>query len=72
MLLVCCCLFGGVQGAYLPSLGKCHPEDKHKLKDVVEGEPVDGVDGRLNNGQEGVGDPVLGAHFVSSLLTVNT
>ena len=28
----------------LPSLGKCHPEDEHKLEDVVEGEPVDGVD----------------------------
>ena len=43
----------------LPSLGKCHPEDEHKLEDVVEGEPVDSVDGRLNDGQEGIGDPVL-------------
>ena len=50
-----------VQRAYLPSLGKGHPEDKHKLEDVVEGEPVDSVDGRLNNSQEGVGDPVLRA-----------
>ena len=48
-----------MRGAYLPSLGKCHPEDEHKLEDVVEGEPVYGVDGRLNDGQEGVGDPVL-------------
>lgn len=39
--------------------GKCHPEDEHKLEDVVEGEPVDGVDSRLNDGKEGVGDPVL-------------
>lgn len=58
MLLVTA-LSGGVQRAYLPSLGKCHPEDEHKLEDVVEGEPVDSVDGRLNDGQEGIGDPVL-------------
>jgi hypothetical protein len=45
----------------IPSLGKCHPEDEHKLEDVVEGEPVDGVDSRLNDGEEGVGDPVLQA-----------
>jgi hypothetical protein len=45
----------------IPSLGECHPEDKHKLEDVVEGEPVDGVDCRLNDGEEGVGDPVLRA-----------
>ena len=43
----------------LPSLGKCHPQDEHELEDVVEGEPVDGVDGGLNDGEEGVGDPVL-------------
>ena len=58
MLLVIA-LSGGVQRAYLPSLGKCHPEDEHKLEDVVEGEPVDSVDGRLKDSQEGVGDPVL-------------
>lgn len=46
-------------GKYVPSLGKCHPEDEHELEDVVEGEPVNGVDGGLNDGQEGVGDPVL-------------
>ena len=63
--IVSIALYGGVKRAYLPSLGKCHPEDEHKLEDVVEGEPVDGVDGRLNDGQEGVGDPVLVAHFVS-------
>lgn len=45
----------------IPSLGECHPEDEHELEDVVEGEPVDGVDGRLNDGEEGVGDPVLQA-----------
>ena len=45
----------------IPSLGKCHPEDEHELEDVVEGEPVDCVDSRLNDGEEGVGDPVLQA-----------
>ena len=64
--IVSIALHGGVERAYLPSLGKCHPEDEHKLEDVVEGEPVDGVDGRLNDSQEGVGDPVLQAQFVST------
>ena len=40
------------------SLGQGHPEHKDELEGVVEGEPVDGVDGALKNGQEGVSDPV--------------
>jgi len=40
------------------SLGKGHPQDEDELEGVVEGEPVDGVDSALENGQEGVGDPV--------------
>lgn len=64
--IVSIALYGGVEGAYLPSLGKCHPKDEHKLEDVVEGEPVDSVDSRLNDSQEGVGDPVLRTQFVST------
>lgn len=40
-------------------LGESHPEDKDELEDVVEWEPVDGVNSGLDNGQEGVDDPVL-------------
>lgn len=39
-------------------LGKGHPENEDKLEDVVEWEPVDCVNGGLNNGQEGVNDPI--------------
>jgi len=40
------------------SLGKSHPEDEDELEGVVEGEPVAGVDGALENGQEGKCYPV--------------
>jgi hypothetical protein len=59
---------------YVRSLGKGHPEDKDELEGVVEGcpvsyrtiryvrseltEPVDGVDGALEDGQERIDDPV--------------
>ena len=43
----------------LPSLGKSHPKDEDELEGVVEREPVNGVDRRFENGQEGVNDPVL-------------
>lgn len=46
-------------GVSLPSLRKGHPDDEDELEGVVEGEPVDGVDGGLNHGEEGVDDPVL-------------
>lgn len=39
-------------------LGKGHPEDSDELEDVVEGEPVGGANGALNNGQESEDDPV--------------
>lgn len=39
-------------------LGKRHPENKDELEDVVEREPVRGVDSALNNGQEGKNHPV--------------
>lgn len=39
-------------------LGKRHPEDQDELEDVVEGEPVSGADGTLNDGQESVDNPV--------------
>jgi len=40
------------------SLGKSHPGDKDELEGVVEGEPVNGVDRALENGQERVNYPV--------------
>jgi hypothetical protein len=59
----------------LRSLGKSHPEDKDELEGVVEGyqmsvgrapqslclhtEPVDGIDGALEDGEERKGHPVL-------------
>lgn len=39
-------------------LGKRHPEDEDELEGVVEGEPVDGADCALKDGQKGVDDPV--------------
>lgn len=43
----------------LPGLRESHPQDEDELEGVVEWEPVDGVDGGLKHGQEGVDDPVL-------------
>ena len=42
----------------LLGLWEGHPEDKHKLEGVVEWEPVDGIDGALEEGQEGIHNPV--------------
>lgn len=42
----------------LPSLGEGHPENEDELEGVVEWEPVDGVDGALEDGQESESDPV--------------
>lgn len=58
------CQYANVDGGYwvlrsLPSLGKSHPEDQDELEGVVEGEPVDGVDRRLDHSEEGVSHPVL-------------
>ena len=44
---------------HVPSLRESHPHNEDELEDVVEREPVDSVDGRLKDGQEGVDDPVL-------------
>jgi hypothetical protein len=46
----------------LLGLGERHPQDKDELEGVVEGEPVDSVDGGLKNGQESVDNPVLNWH----------
>ena len=46
-------------GVRVPSLRKSHPKDEDELEGVVEWEPVDGIDGGLNDSQEGVGHPVL-------------
>lgn len=43
----------------LPSLRKSHPEDQDKLEDVIEWEPIDSIDSRLNHGQEGIHNPIL-------------
>lgn len=42
----------------LPGLGKSHPQGQDELEGVVEWEPVNGVDGALENGQEAESDPV--------------
>jgi hypothetical protein len=42
----------------LRSLGERHPQNEDELKGVVEGEPVNGVDGALKHRQERVDDPV--------------
>lgn len=34
---------------HVRGLGERHPEDQDELEGVVEGEPVDGVDGGLEN-----------------------
>ena len=39
-----------------------HVHDEHELEGVVEGEPVNSVDHRFEDRQEGVDDPVLYAH----------
>lgn len=41
-------------------LGKSHVHDEDELECPIEGEPVGGVDERLNDGQRGIHDPVLG------------
>jgi len=40
------------------SLGESHPEDEDELEGVVEWEPVNSVDSALEDGQEGIDDPV--------------
>jgi len=44
---------GGTTG-----LRQSHPDEEDKLEGVVEGEPVDGVDSTLEDGQEGESDPI--------------
>lgn len=41
------------------SLRQSHVHDEDEFECVVEREPVDGVDEGLEDGQEGVDDPVL-------------
>jgi len=40
------------------SLWESHPEDEDELEGVVEWEPVDGINGALEEGQERINDPV--------------
>jgi len=40
------------------SLRKSHPQNENELEGVVEWEPVDGIDGALNDGQKGIHHPV--------------
>lgn len=44
---------------YVLSLWQSHVHDEDELEGVVEGEPISGIDERLDDGQEGVDDPVL-------------
>jgi hypothetical protein len=54
------------RGVYLPSLRESKPEDKNELEGVVEGEPVNGANGALEDGQERENDPVL--YMISGIL----
>lgn len=47
----------------LRSLGEGHPDDEAELEGVVEGEPVNGVESGLNDGEEGVDNPVLSSRI---------
>jgi len=38
--------------------GETHPENENEFEGVVEGEPIDGVDGTLEDAQERIDDPV--------------
>jgi len=38
--------------------GKSHPQNQDELEHVVEGEPVDGIDHALQDGEEGIDNPV--------------
>jgi hypothetical protein len=64
---------GWWMGWYLLGLGESHPHDEDELEGVVEWEPVSGVDHGLDDGGEGVDDPVLPIshqHPTHSLLSV--
>lgn len=43
----------------LLGLRQSHVHNEDELEGVVEGEPVGGVDGGFEDGEEGVDDPVL-------------
>ena len=46
-----------------PSRWKSHPEDEDELEGVIEWEPVDSIDSGLDDGEEGIGHPVLPHEF---------
>lgn len=43
----------------LPSLGQSKPKNEDELEGVVEGEPVNGIDSALEDGEECENNPVL-------------
>lgn len=47
------------KGCFLPSGRQSHPNHEDELEGVVEREPVNGIDGRFDDGEEGIHDPVL-------------
>jgi len=49
--------------------GKGHPQDQDELEDVVEWEPVDGIDDALEDGEEGIDNPVRQPLSVINLAT---
>jgi len=49
--------------------GQGHPQDQDELEDVVEGEPVDGIDDALKDSEESIDDPVRQPLGIISLVT---
>jgi len=49
--------------------GEGHPQDQNELEDVVEGEPIDGVDEALKDGEESIDNPVCQPLSIISLAT---
>jgi len=49
--------------------GKGHPQDQDEFEDVVEWEPVDGIDDALKDGEKGVDNPVRQPLSIINLAT---
>jgi len=49
--------------------GKGHPQDQNELEDVVEGEPVDGIDNALKDGEESIDNPICQPLSIINLAT---
>jgi len=49
--------------------GQGHPQDQDELEDVVEGEPVNGINDALKDSEESINDPVRQPLCIISLVT---